>query len=76
MTRPSDEALKLHRVACEAGDAGYIDPDSGLFVMTSFYLRERGYCCGNGCRHCPFDNETRRKAKRPKIGAWPWPEEE
>ena len=19
------------------------------------YLKKRGYCCGNGCRHCPYD---------------------
>jgi hypothetical protein len=32
----------------------YIDPDTGLFVLTEEYLRKRGYCCGNGCRHCPY----------------------
>jgi hypothetical protein len=26
----------------------------GYRVMTEKYLRERGYCCGNGCRHCPY----------------------
>ncbi len=28
--------------------------ENGLLVMTAKYLRERGYCCGNGCRHCPY----------------------
>jgi hypothetical protein len=28
--------------------------DGGLFVMTGHYLRKRGYCCKNGCRHCPY----------------------
>jgi hypothetical protein len=28
--------------------------DEGLMVLTRKYLLERGYCCGNGCRHCPF----------------------
>jgi hypothetical protein len=23
-------------------------------VFTEKYLRERGYCCESGCRHCPF----------------------
>ena len=32
----------------------YILPD-GLFVFTSVYLSERGYCCGNGCLHCPYN---------------------
>ncbi len=23
-------------------------------VMTESYLINRGYCCFNGCRHCPY----------------------
>ena len=29
--------------------------DSGMFVFTAEFLLKRGYCCGNGCLHCPFD---------------------
>ena len=32
--------------------------EEGLLTFTSKYLLERGYCCGNGCRHCPFDYEA------------------
>jgi hypothetical protein len=28
--------------------------DQGLMVLTAHYLSKRGYCCGNGCRHCPY----------------------
>jgi len=28
--------------------------EDGRFVLTEHFLRERGYCCGNGCRHCPY----------------------
>jgi hypothetical protein len=28
--------------------------ENGLMVFTEYYLRERGYCCTNGCRHCPY----------------------
>ena len=24
-------------------------------VFTARYLARRGYCCGNGCRHCPYE---------------------
>jgi hypothetical protein len=24
-------------------------------VFTARYLARRGYCCENGCRHCPYD---------------------
>lgn len=30
--------------------------ENGLYVFTEKYLRERGYCCGSGCRHCPYGN--------------------
>jgi hypothetical protein len=25
-----------------------------LMVLTQRYHLKRGWCCGNGCRHCPF----------------------
>ncbi len=72
--QPSERALEMHREACRDEEAGYMDPDSGLFVMTSYHLRDRGYCCGNGCRHCPFTERQQRQAGRPEVGVWPWPE--
>ncbi|MGH9061761.1 MAG: DUF5522 domain-containing protein, partial [Acidimicrobiales bacterium] len=32
----------------------YLDPSTGLFVMTSAAHLARGACCGSGCRHCPY----------------------
>jgi hypothetical protein len=32
----------------------YTVDDRGLLVFTSAYLLRRGYCCGNGCRNCPY----------------------
>jgi len=28
--------------------------EDGLKVFTAHYLRNRGYCCQSGCRHCPY----------------------
>jgi hypothetical protein len=28
--------------------------EHGRWVFTARFLRERGYCCKNGCRHCPY----------------------
>ena len=28
--------------------------DGEAIVFTSTYLQRRGYCCGSGCRHCPY----------------------
>ena len=49
-----DEILAAHAAAVESGDAGYLDPTSGLFVLTAKFLDDRGTCCGRGCRHCPY----------------------
>lgn len=45
----------LHRIACENEQATYIDPVSGYQVLTSQAHLKRGVCCGNACRHCPFE---------------------
>jgi hypothetical protein len=31
----------------------YLSPD-GYRIMTEEYLTRRGYCCANGCKHCPY----------------------
>jgi hypothetical protein len=31
--------------------------ENGLMVLTAHFLLERGFCCGNGCRHCPYPTE-------------------
>ncbi len=32
----------------------YYMSKQGYRIMTEKYLKERGYCCGNGCKHCPY----------------------
>lgn len=49
-----DEILGAHRLAMDAGQPGYIDPTSGLFVITAAEHVRRGQCCANDCRHCPY----------------------
>jgi len=49
-----DAILAAHSAALDAGEALYVDPASGLMVMTAGYLAERGTCCDTGCRHCPY----------------------
>lgn len=29
--------------------------ENGRRVMTESYHTRRGNCCGNGCRHCPYE---------------------
>ncbi|UXP34149.1 DUF5522 domain-containing protein [Reichenbachiella agarivorans] len=28
--------------------------EAGFMVFTETYHRKRGYCCKNGCKHCPY----------------------
>jgi Family of unknown function (DUF5522) len=36
----------------------YIDAATGYTVLTAKYHLDKGYCCGNGCRHCPYQFEA------------------
>jgi hypothetical protein len=46
--------MDAHHRALLAGVPGYADPASGLFVQTARTLWDRGTCCEQGCRHCPY----------------------
>lgn len=48
--QPIDVAL-LKGSLTEGRD--YYD-ENGAMVFTASYLQRRGYCCGSGCRHCPY----------------------
>ncbi|KAM7388057.1 hypothetical protein PAMP_024258 [Pampus punctatissimus] len=45
---------RIHREACEAKKQMYVDPSSGYKVFTEYAHLQRGKCCGNACRHCPY----------------------
>jgi hypothetical protein len=49
------QAQQLHEEACRRGSDTYLDPDTGYTVMTTVFHKRRGWCCGSGCRHCPYD---------------------
>ncbi len=31
--------------------------EDGLMVLTEYFLKKRGYCCGKDCRHCPYQKD-------------------
>ena len=49
-----EEIMALHKRAIEKNEDIYIDPKTGYQVFTAAFLLEKGYCCGSGCRHCPY----------------------
>ena len=46
--------LAAHEEAVRTGELLYRDPATGLYVLSVLAHRERGSCCEQGCRHCPF----------------------
>lgn len=47
------------------GEDYYVE--EGLVVLTEKYHLARGYCCGNGCRHCPYNYESVPEPKRSQL---------
>lgn len=39
------------------GEHYYVN-EKGLVVLTEKYHLQRGYCCSNGCLHCPYNYEN------------------
>lgn len=41
--------------------------EQGYVVLTRQYHLDRGYCCGNGCKHCPFEYEAVPEPRRSQL---------
>ncbi len=48
----------------------YYYNEQGYIVLTEKYHLQRGYCCGNGCLHCPYlyINVPKASSPPPKEG--------
>ena len=42
------------------GEDYYVEGEN--LVFTEAYHLRRGYCCESGCRHCPYEYQTARRA--------------
>ena len=38
--------------------------ENEFMVLTEVFLRKRGYCCENGCRHCPYSIHEKSLQKK------------
>ncbi|HLD01674.1 MAG TPA: DUF5522 domain-containing protein [Patescibacteria group bacterium] len=45
------------------GEDYYLD-EHGFVVLTEAFHKKRGYCCGSGCKHCPYEHEAVKKKKK------------
>ena len=51
---PDDEPVAAQNfVPLKEGEDYYLN-EEGLLTFTARYHLKRGYCCGNGCKHCPY----------------------
>ena len=41
--------------------------ECGFMVLTEKYHLKRGYCCGYGCRHCPYEYIGVPEPKKSKL---------
>lgn len=42
--------------------------ENGKKVFKESFHIKRGFCCGNGCRHCPYDPKAIKGNTNLKIG--------
>lgn len=59
---------ELHATAMRNNSKTYTDPVTGFTVFTEIVHLARGKCCGNRCRHCPYEWENVREQRRPRRG--------
>lgn len=55
------EGMARHHEAIAQNRPSYRDPVTGFTVFTATFLADRGYCCGSGCRHCPYEPSANRR---------------
>ena len=41
--------------------------ECGFVIITEQCHLNRGYCCGYGCKHCPYDYESVPEPKRSSL---------
>ncbi|MBP7632018.1 MAG: hypothetical protein KA758_16315 [Acidimicrobiales bacterium] len=68
-----DRILAAHDRAVALGLSTYLDPATGYTVLTAAYLADRGYCCSQGCRHCPWEGGDTDPEPEPGDGDDPQP---
>ncbi|RYY47746.1 MAG: hypothetical protein EOO06_11870 [Chitinophagaceae bacterium] len=49
----------------------YYFNEAGLMVLTETFHLKKGFCCGNGCIHCPYNYVNVAEPKRSELLAKP-----
>ena len=51
----------------------YYFNEQGYVVLTAKYHLQKGFCCGNGCKHCPYNYENVPEPQRSNLLSLPNP---
>jgi hypothetical protein len=51
----------MQKKELRAGIHYYLEGERVIF--TALFHSERGECCGNGCRHCPYRDKHKKGTK-------------
>ena len=62
--KTSDKKLPAKKELVESED--YYINEKGQWVFTELYHLKRGYCCKNGCKHCPYGFHGKDESKMTK----------
>ena len=49
------QQLYVQETTKKSPELDFYKDDSGNIVMTESFHMKRGKCCGNNCRHCPYE---------------------
>jgi hypothetical protein len=50
----------------EPAEPDWVLNEDGLLMATRSFLLRRGYCCGNGCRNCPYAGTPLDRSRGPR----------
>lgn len=61
LTSEERDIYVVHLKSVTERKLNYKDPHSGLHVFNISHHLEKGKCCGNACRHCPYGHKNASK---------------
>ena len=70
MDETNTDKDSLNSKGCEwdSSPVGGRGMEDALFApLSAEYLLERGYCCGNGCKNCPYDYKAVPQPRRSQL---------
>lgn len=49
---------EAHDIACKSQQKLFLHHSKPGYMMTAYYLTQKGKCCGNKCLFCPYNHQN------------------